>query len=169
MGVGAIVGGIALATTRNDGRHLTRRDLWIGLAAGVSAVLLSAGGIIIMKPLMQQSPLIWLSEVRLAGGIVTLGGILLVHPRRRAVLMSLRSPRGFRFTVIGSFIGAYLALLPWAAGFKFGQASITSALQQTANLFVFILGIIFLKEPLTLFRGLGMILGIAGIYLVTFG
>lgn len=168
-GTALIVVGIAVATGRREGRHLTSRDLFLGFGAGILAVVTSAAGIILMKPILERSPLIWVSEVRLAAGAVGLLIYLAFHPKRASIIGSLKSKSGLGYTAAGSFVGAYLALIPWAAGFKFGDASTTAALQQTNNLFVFIWALIFLKEPLTVRRVLGITFGMAGIFLVTFG
>jgi len=168
-GISLIVAGIAVATGKKDGGHLSSRDLVLGFSAGIFACITSAAGIILMKPVLERSPLIWASEVRLLAGATGLVLFLVLHPRRSSIIGSLKSKVGFRYTAAGSFVGAYLALIPWAAGFKFGQASTTAALQQTNNLFIFIWALIFLKEPLTLRRSIGITFGMAGILLVTFG
>lgn len=168
-GVAAIVTAVALATSGPDGRNLSRSRVALGLATGVGAVLTSAGGIVLMKPVLGRAPLLWVTQVRLAVGIAALLVVLAIHPRRRAIIESLRAREGRGFTLAGSFIGAYLALLPWAAGFKLAPASTTSALQQTSYLLVFLLAVVFLKEPATAVRIVGIVLGMAGVYLVTLG
>lgn len=169
VGVAAIVIAVGLATGSKRTEKMETRQIILGLGAGIGAVTTSAVGIILMKPVLERSPLIWVTEVRLVFGIVALVVFLWLHPQRKSILSSLLIPAGRKFTILGSFFGAFLGLLPWAAGFKLGQASTTSALQQTSYLLVFIMAIIFLKEKISLWKVGGIILGIAGVYLVTFG
>ena len=168
-GVASIVFAVALATGSKRVEKLGIRRIVLGLSAGVGAVTTSAIGIVLMKPVLERSPVLWVSEVRLLFGIAALGIVLLVHPKRRAIIDSLLIKQGQKFTLLGSFFGAYLGLLPWAAGFKYGQASITSAVQQVSYLLVFVMAVIFLKEKLTYWKTSGIILGMIGVYLVTFG
>jgi len=56
----------------------------------------------------------------------------------------------------------------WLAGMKYTQASIASALNQMSNVFIFIFAALLLKEKLTVFRIIGIVLGFIGSLLVTF-
>jgi drug/metabolite transporter (DMT)-like permease len=51
---------------------------------------------------------------------------------------------------------------------KFTQASVAAALNQTSNIFVFMLAGMLLHEPINLPRTIGIVLGVSGAYLVTF-
>lgn len=69
----------------------------------------------------------------------------------------------------GSFLGAYLSMVIWMGGMKYTQASIASALNQTSNVFIFILAALLLKEPVNLIRMIAIILAFAGVVIVTLG
>jgi drug/metabolite transporter (DMT)-like permease len=122
-----------------------------------------------IKTLLERSPLLWVTEIRLLGGVVAGFVILLFFPNRRKIIKSLKSAGSWGYTISGSFIGAYLAMMLWLAGMKYAQASIAAALNQTSNIFVFILSALILKEPINPPRVLGIILGVTGAILVTFG
>jgi drug/metabolite transporter (DMT)-like permease len=122
-----------------------------------------------IKPLLEVSPLLWVTEVRLAGGIFVLLVGLLFYPKRREVLSTLAIKRGWGFTIAGSIIGAYLAMVTWLGGMKYALASVASALNQTSTLFTFIFAFIILREPLTARRVIGIILAFIGAAMVSFG
>jgi len=128
-------------------------------------------GIVAIKPLLERSPLLWATEVRVIGGVAALAVILLFHRRRRAIVSSVvsNSTRGWGYMLGGSFAGAYLAMVLWLAGMKYTQASVASALNQTANVFIFVFAALLLREPITRRRTLGIVLGVAGAALVSFG
>jgi drug/metabolite transporter (DMT)-like permease len=122
-----------------------------------------------IKPLLERSPLLWVTEFRMLGGAAVLLIVLAFHRRRRMIVRSVVNVQGWAYTLAGSFMGAYLATVLWLAGMKLTQASIAAALNQTSNIWIFVFAAIFLKERVTLLRGLGILLGVAGSFLVTFG
>ncbi len=128
-----------------------------------------AVGIVMIKPLLERSPLLWATEIRVIGGVAALAVILLFHKQRRVILSSVASSRGRRYMVGGSFVGAYLAMVLWLAGMKYALASVASALNQTANVFIFIFAALLLREAITRRRTLGIVLGFLGAILVSFG
>ena len=169
LGAVMIVTAVLTATSEKNSGNISARNLAWGIFWGGLGMAFMAVGIVMIKPLLERSPLLWATEVRLVGGWLALGIILLLYPARRAVLASLWHSRGWRYTVPGSFLGAYLATILWLAGMKFAPASIASALNQTSNIFIFIFAAIFLHEPINRVRVVGIILGVAGAFLVMFG
>ncbi len=167
-GVLMIISAVLTVTREKKHGNISARDLTWGIIWGAAAMALMAVGIVMIKPLLERSPLLWATEVRLVGGVAILGLVLLVHPGRRAVVNSLLKSRNWKFTLSGSFLGAYLSMILWLAGMKFAPASIAAALNQTSNIFVFVLAAIFLREPINLQRGVGITLAVAGVFLVMF-
>ena len=108
-------------------------------------------------------------EWRLIGGILALLVILLLRRDRRAIISTLMGTRHWGYVVSGSWFGAYAAMFLWLGGMKYTQASTASALNQTSNIFIFVLAALLLREPITPVRTIGIVLGVAGAYLVTFG
>jgi drug/metabolite transporter (DMT)-like permease len=148
---------------------LSRRQLIWGISLGALAMATTAVGIVIIKPLLNRSPLLWVLEVRLLGGILGLLPVLWFHPQRKGILSTLQHQRSWTYTLAGSFLGTYISLLLWLAGMKYTQTSIAAALNQTSNIFVFIFAGIFLKEIIDWKRILAISLGIAGSFMVFFG
>jgi len=169
--VGALMVVLAvLSTTRKEAvGKLSRHDLLLGIVWGVLATACMAVGIVMIKPVLNRSPLLWATEVRLIGAVPALALIFLFHPLRRKIATSITLPGTWHYTLGGSFTGAYLAMILWLAGMKYTQASISSALNQTSNIFVVVLAAMFLREPLTLRRMAAVILAVLGAMLVSFG
>jgi len=169
VGVVLIISAIFTASREKGHRTVSSRNLVWGLFWGVSGIIFIALGLIMIKPLLERSSLLWATEVRLIGGSGMLGLILLVYPSRRAVISSLFNSRGWKYTLSGSFMGAYLAMLAWLGGMKYAQASVAAALNQTSNIFIFVFAVIFLKDVINWQRSVGMIVAIVGVFLVMFG
>jgi drug/metabolite transporter (DMT)-like permease len=171
QGVGAalVVAAVLVASLEWRAGLISRRDLGWGIFYGVLGLAAMAVGIVMIKPLLERSPLLWATELRVIGGVAALGVILLFHRQRRAILSSVASSGGRRYMVGGSFVGAYLAMALWLAGMKYALASVASALNQTANVFIFIFAALLLREAITRRRTLGIVLGAAGATLVVLG
>jgi len=171
QGVGAALVVFAVLAASLEWRQglISRRDLVAGISYGVAGLAAMAVGIVMIKPLLERSPLLWATEVRVVGGVAALAFILLFHRRRRAIVSSVARTRGWRYMVGGSFMGAYLAMALWLAGMKYASASVASALNQTANVFIFVFAALLLREPITYRRTVGIVLGVAGAILVSFG
>ncbi len=170
LGVALIISAVVTATYEPEGRSAAPgRRLVAGLVYGVLALLLVAVGIVMIKPLLNRSPVLWATEVRLVGGLLFLAAFLWAHPRRRTILGTLRSPGSWRFVVSGSLMGSYVAMVFWIAGMKLAPASVAAALNQTSTIFIYVLAVFFLHEPLTFRRSVGVLLAVAGTFLVTFG
>jgi len=69
----------------------------------------------------------------------------------------------WRSIILASFLGSYLALLFWLAGFKYANASVASVLNETANVFIVVMAAIFLGEPLTKKKVIGVALTFSGV------
>jgi len=168
VGVTMIVSAVLSIMVERHAKVTDRRRILVGIGWGALAMLSMAVGIVMIKPLLDRSPLIWSTEVRLLGGLAVLAAVLVFHPSRRAIVASVRAPRSWAYTLSGSFFGAYLAMVLWLAGMKFTQAATAAALNQTSNIFVFIFAALMLKERITPVRVAAIILAVAGALLVTF-
>jgi drug/metabolite transporter (DMT)-like permease len=169
IGALMIVSAVLTATQRKSRGNILPRDLLLGIIFGVAAMACMAVGIVMIKPLLNRSPLLWATEVRLWGGVIILGPLILLHPQRRKIVTSIFSVKSWKYTIIGSFLGAYVAMILWLAGFKYTQASTASVLNQTSNIFLFVFAAIFLKEMINRQRIIALLLGVAGAFIVTFG
>jgi len=168
VGAIMIISAVLAITGERAANTHDRKSTLLGVFLGAAAMACTAVGIVMIKPLLDRSPLLWVTEIRMAGGVMVLLLSLLVHPERRAILNSIRSPQRWVFTVTGAFLGGYLAMVLWLAGMKFTQASIAAALNQTSSIFVFIFAALLLKERITLVRVAGIVMGVGGVFLVTF-
>ncbi len=169
VGIVMILSAVLTATGKNGKRHLTRRELWLGILFGALANASTAVGVVLIKPMLTRSPLLWATEARLFSGMITVALVLWFHPARRKITQPLMNSRQWFFTFSGSFAGAYLSMIIWLAGMKLTQASVAAALNQTSSIYVFIFAALFLHESVDFRRVVGILLGVGGTLLVTFG
>jgi drug/metabolite transporter (DMT)-like permease len=169
--VGAVLIVSAVLAVAREGRRVPgeRHHILRGLTFGVLALAAMAVGIVMVKPLLERSSILWVTEVRLVGGILSLAGVLALHPARRAILRSVRSRQRWRYTLSGSFVGSYVSMFLWLAGMKLAPASVAAVLNQTSNVFIFVFAALFLHERITRTKLVGIALGFAGAFLVMLG
>ncbi|MCX8014850.1 MAG: DMT family transporter, partial [candidate division WOR-3 bacterium] len=158
-----------LLTMQIKNVSISRKKLITGILWGVLSVLTTAIGVVMIKPLLNQVPLLWAVEIRLIAGFVALLLITLFLPNRRKIFSSLKTIKGLGYSLSGTFFGTYLALVIWLAGMKYTTASIASALNQTSSVFVFIFAGIILKEKITFQYIIALIVAISGVLFVFFG
>ena len=167
VGVALILTGVLTPAFETKETNITRRNLVVGMLWGAGSLAVMAASIVMVKPILDESPLVWCCEIRMLGGVLGLLAYLAIHPDRGNIMSSLKGA-GLRLSLIGSFLGGYLGLLLWVAGMKYTYASVASALIQTSNMFLFILAAFVLREPITRQRLVGIVMSGAGAVLVMF-
>jgi drug/metabolite transporter (DMT)-like permease len=150
-------------------RSISKDDLVKGVLFAMISTIVMAFSVILIKPVMGELNLIWATEVRLLGGMIFIGAVLLFHPGRKKIIASLSGKTAYKFMFPGAFVGTYLALLMLLGGLKYALASTATVLNQMSNLFIFILAVLILHEPATKRRLIGIALGFVGAVIVTFG
>lgn len=171
VGSGLIVLAVVVAsytTGRHSGTPLPRKELLKGILWGVLSHGMMALGLVMVKPVLDEQPLMWTTIWRLVGGVAGLLLLLAVHPERKFVAGSLRIRSGWKFMISATLIGQYITLLTWLGGMKYTLASVASALNQTSTMFTFILAALLLHEPVTKRKLAAIVLAITGAALVTF-
>jgi drug/metabolite transporter (DMT)-like permease len=170
MGVTMILGAV-LAVTRMRGPAggITGKVLVAGVIYGLLAALTQAVSIVMIKPWLDGWPLFWTNSWRMLGGLVSMAVMLAFMPGGYGRLRELADRSSWLVMTGGAVLGTYVSLIFWLGGMKYTQASTASALNQTATLFTFILAALLLHEPVTWKRLLGLVAGMAGVFLVIFG
>jgi drug/metabolite transporter (DMT)-like permease len=167
-GVALIISAVLFATYAKDDPRHRKGNLAKGILFGTLGTLFNAVGVVMIKPILDISPLVWVSTYRILGGLIGLLIILMFMKDRGKILSTLKIRRSWGFTIAGSFMGAYLSMSLWLAGMKFTLASIAAALNQTSTIFIYILAVLFLKERFSYRKALGVVLAMAGVLLITY-
>jgi drug/metabolite transporter (DMT)-like permease len=166
FGVVLILSALVLISRKKEEGFPPRRDLILGIGLGALAMITMAAGIVMIKPLLARSSVLWATLLRVATGAVVLAGYLFIHPRRRSILRPLASPINWKSMVPAAFLGSYIALIAWTAGMKYTLASKAAPLNQLNTIFIFILAAIFLKEKVTRGKLTAVVLAFLGAVLV---
>ena len=160
---------LTVGRVRGAKEGISRRTLIAGILLGIGATATQAVSIVMIKPLLEGSPLVWANTWRLIGGASASVLFLPLLSGKRRAMRTLANIRIWPVMIPGTFLGTYVSLMFWLAGMKYTLASTAAALNQTSTLFTFLLAVLLLKEPTTPKRIAALFLGLAGVALVTFG
>jgi drug/metabolite transporter (DMT)-like permease len=167
LGVFLIITAVLLISQRKQKSPIPRQTLLSGIGFGLAAMTAMAVSIILMKPLLDTTSILWATLLRTTGGMLFLGVVMIWHPQRKVIWGQISRTRSWKPMIPGSFLGGYLALIVWMGGMKLIQASEASALNQMSTVFIFVLGVIFLKERATKEKIIALLLAVIGVFLVT--
>ena len=161
-----VLGGILLVTWRTNRMDITMRALKLGVAYGAGAVLLMAIGVVMVKPVLEGDDFFWTVALRLAAGTAAMLALVAVAGSGRRVMARYREPQPWPTVVVASFLGTYLSMILWLAGYRLTDASIASVLNETAAAFIVLFSWWILNEPLSGRRIAGVVLTFAGVVVI---
>lgn len=138
-----------------------------GILLGVLSIALMAVAIVMVKRTLEAQPLLWVTLIRIAGAVGGMFAIALLSGNLRHL-----HPRGAKFDgrllLAAAFVGQFLAMVLWLAGYKFTQASIAAILNETSSVFIVLLAWLWLKEPLGRRGAIGVSLTLGGVTMMLF-
>jgi drug/metabolite transporter (DMT)-like permease len=172
-GASLILAAIILASvTRGafEGLKTPRKGLFVSLAWGVAGVGSMAVGIVMIKPIVNELPLLWVIATRLAAG--TLGSAVLVATlpgRGAAAWKQLLAAKQRGLLLTACILSTYISMIFWVAGYRYDDAAAVAVLNQTATIFTVLFAALFLDERFTPKMAWATSLAFGGVLLMTFG
>jgi drug/metabolite transporter (DMT)-like permease len=167
LGMVAVIAAVLIASGHPAPPGVPPRTLLKGSLMGMGAMAAVALGVVIAKPVLERQPVLWSTTVRQLGALAVMLPVAVVSPQRRRYFGVFRPGASWRFSLPGTILGSYLALMFWLAGMKYTQAGAAAILNQTSTIYVLILASFFLHEPFTRRKLAASALAIAGILMVT--
>ncbi len=170
VGVVLVVGAVLITTRVALPAGVSRRMLLVGILLGCLSMVALSLGIVIVKPVLADQPVVWVTAMRqfAALGFLLLAGIGPAQRREYARIVRL-DRHTLRWAFPGTVLGSYLALMCWIAGMKYISAGAAAALNQTAIIYTILLARVVLGEPLTRRRVGACALAVAGVICVILG
>lgn len=133
-----------------------------GFALAMLAIVLMAVSIVLVKRVLEAQPLLWVTGLRMVGAIA---GMALIAWWRGESAQLAPPTAGMPWArlALAAFIGQFLAMVLWLAGYKYTLASVAAILNETASVFILVLAVFWLKEPLTRRAIIGVGLTLSGV------
>lgn len=160
---------ILVATLRVKDQERSNRDIVMGFLYGASAMTVMGFSVIMMKPVLDKAPSLWVTELRLIAGSIALVIMVYFNKDRKELLSTLRKRSNWKYAFPATILGSFFALILWVSAFKLTSVNSAAILNQTNTIFIVIFASLFLKEKFTLRRSVATILGMGGSVIVLLG
>ena len=143
------------------GNPISPTQLRLGLMYGAGAVALMAVAIVMVKRVLEGQPLLWIVALRLVGGVL---GLMAIFAWRGEPLLPRAAPRvRWRALFLAAFLGQYVSMVLWLAGYKYTKASIAAILNETSSIFIVLLAWLFLHEGMSIRKLVGVACTLSGV------
>ncbi|MEL1227261.1 MAG: DMT family transporter, partial [Candidatus Neomarinimicrobiota bacterium] len=161
-----VLGGITISVFQPP-KTIKKRDLYIGILFGIMANILTAYSVLIIKPIMKNNSVIYIALYRFSIGLIF--GILIniLKSGIKQVIQKFKQGLTNQYVILGAFLGTYLSVIFWLAGYKYTLAGRAAIYNQLSTVFIIILARVFLKEPMTSKKIIGVSLAIFGAMIVS--
>lgn len=135
---------------------------------GLTAIVLMAVAIVMVKPVLEARLLGWVTLLRVVGAV--LGMIVIATLRGELRLLRVRGHKiDWKLLILAAFFGQCLSMVLWLGGYKYAPASIAAVLNETSSIFILLLAWWWLREPLGRIGAIGVCLTLPGVALMLMG
>ena len=161
-----VLGGITISVFQPP-KTIKKRDLYIGILFGIMANILTAYSVLIIKPIIENNSVIYVALYRFSIGFIF--GILIniLKSGIKQVIQKFKQGLTNQYVILGAFLGTYLSVIFWLAGYKYTLAGRAAIYNQLSTVFIIILARVFFKEPMTSKKIIGVSLAIFGAMIVS--
>lgn len=166
LGFALVMAGILLVTWRRSRSEVEPEQIGKGIMFALGSVFLMAVGVVMVKQILEVRPFIWTVELRLLGGLTGMIVYILLKRRWVSVKKVFSGPLPWGYIIAGSFLGGYLSMMMWLAGYRLISASEASVLNESANAWIVLLAWLFLGESLGLRKVAGLLLTMIGVLIM---
>ena len=169
LGVAVTVAGITLVTWQRDARHLDPAVLKKGALIGALSVFTMACGVVMAKPVLEGYDFLQVITLRMVAGVAVMSLLAIAQRRIASLWVEYRAVRHWRQVIAGAFLGSYLSMICWLAGYKYANVSVAAVLNELAAIFIVLMATFLLREPLGKRQVLGCVLAVVGVLGVVLG
>jgi len=166
IGASLVISSLLLISGEKRTDPLPKKNLINGVIAGALSMCIMAFGIVLIKPMLTDLSVVWVSMIRMLFGVSALALFSLVQKDRKKTWDIFRPQPIWKVAFPACFLGSYVTMLLWIGSFKFTSANVAGILTQLSSVFTVIFAYLFLKEPLTKKKVLSLVLALFGSFLV---
>ena len=161
FGFALVMSGVLLVGYRSPSTEVVAGQLK-GMVLGGLSIAVMAVAIVMVKRVLEVSPLFWVTLIRMTAALVMLGGVLVWRGELGSVVRGLPL-LPWRLLLPAAFVGQYLSTLMWLGGYKYAPASVSAVLNESASAFIVLLAWLWLKEPVSRRALFGIALTLSGV------
>ena len=161
-----IIIGIMVGTLKIPA-HSGKKDIVKGVIYGVGAQALTAYSVLMVRPIMEFYPIIFIALVRFSTGFILSVFVLWISQGGAVLLNTVKTGIKNPYLVTGAFLGTYLSVIFWLLGFKYTLAGRAAIYNQLSTILIILMAAVFLKEAMTPRKWLAVVLAACGALLVS--
>ena len=161
-----VITGIVIATYKLP-QIVKNNNLYIGIIFGVFAQIFTAYSVLLVVPIMENNPIIYIALIRFSIGLIVTAAVLVYRSGIYGLFYTLKEGLGNTTILIAAILGTYLSVIFWLAGFKYTLAGRAAIYNQLSTIFIIIMAVLFLKETMNVKKWIGITLSIIGAILVS--
>ncbi len=167
-GMALVVGGVLMASWPGALVYAShsRAEAGQGFLLAALAMFVMAAGIVMVKPALESESFLWVVMLRMIGGLGSMLVLVALRGSAAELWQQYRRPQHWPTIIASAFIGTYVAMLMWLAGYKYASAAVAAVLNESAAVATLLLARVWLKERLTLRQWLGAGISIGGVVVV---
>ncbi len=158
---GIIVSSFELPKTNN------KKTIIFGITFGIFAQMFTAFSILLVKPIMLENSIIFVALYRFSIGLLFTIIFLKYRSKNKDLFTNIVEGFKNKYIIIGSFMGTYLSVILWLAGFKYTLADRAAIYNQLSTILIILFAYFFLKEPISVKKWTGVILSILGAFIIS--
>ena len=159
--LGIVIRSMAMPKT-NNGTKVS----W-GIIYVLFAQALTAYAVLVIRPVIVSHPIVHIAMIRFGIGVLFNMGHLLwmsgIQSFKETVIIGFKTPT----MVAGAFLGTFLSVIFWLAGFKYTLAGRAAIYNQLSTILITLMAAIFLKERMNRRSWVAVGLAVAGAVLVS--
>ena len=161
-----VIAGIVIGTYKLP-QMVKNNDLYIGIIFGVFAQIFNAYSVLLVVPIMENNPIIYIALIRFSIGLIITAAVLVYRSGIHGLFYTLKEGLGNTTILIAAILGTYLSVIFWLAGFKYTLAGRAAIYNQLSTILIIIMAVLFLKETMNVKKWIGITLSIFGAILVS--
>ena len=166
LGGSLVIFGIMISSItmpKNNSRtHFSRGIIYVFIAQALTAY-----SVLLIRPVLISHPVVHIAMIRFGIGVLFNMGNLLwirgIQSIKRTVITGFTTPS----MLAAAFLGTFLAVIFWLAGFKYTLAGRAAIYNQLSTILITILAAFFLKERMNCRRCIAVAFAVAGALLVS--
>ena len=169
LGFVLVLGGLLLVSWRQNKADIDPADLRKGLLYGGTAVVLTAAGVLMVTGVMDRQPFFWTATLRMLAGLIGMSFFMTARREWPLFRENLKGKHPWKTIFLASFLGGYLSMVLWLAGYKLINPAVASILNETSSVFIVFFAWLILKEHISKQKMYGLLLTMSGVLVVLMG
>jgi len=166
LGFVLVLLGLILVAWKQNKDDVKPEDLRKGLLYGASAVFLTAAGVLMVTGVMDREPFFWTALLRMLAGLLGMCFFMTVRREWPLFRENLKGKHPWKTILLASFLGGYLSMCLWLAGYKLINPAVSSILNETSSIFIVFFAWLILKEHISKQKLAGLLLTVSGVLVV---